>query len=129
MDQVIAQRVGKETPIPSLEIGTDLIAQVGNCDNGFACVYQNNLSWASATAPLPSEADPRTLFERLFGDGGTPDARRAELRRNASILDWVLDDMARLEGRLGAGDRRRMSEYLEAGREVERGTAPAERPS
>ena len=103
VDQIAARQVGGDTPIPSLEIGTDLIAQVGNCDNGFACVYQNNLSWASATAPLPSEADPRTLFERLFGDGGTPDARRAELRRNASILDWVLDDMARLEGRLGAG--------------------------
>ena len=109
IDQIAAKQVGGATPISSLEIGTDLIAQVGNCDNGFACVYQNNLSWASATAPLPSEADPRTLFERLFGDGGTPDARRAELRRNASILDWVLDDMARLEGRLGAADRRRIA--------------------
>ena len=73
------------------------------------------------------EADPRVLFERLFGDGGTPDARRAELRRNASILDWVLDDMARLEGRLGAGDRRRMGEYLDAVREVERRIQKAER--
>ena len=129
VDQIAARQVGGATPIPSLEIGTDLIAQVGNCDNGFACVYQNNLSWASATAPLPSEADPRTLFERLFGDGGTPDARRAELRRNASILDWVLDDMARLEGRLGAADRRRMSEYLDAVREVERRIQQAERQS
>ena len=129
VDQIAARQVGGDTPIPSLEIGTDLIAQVGNCDNGFACVYQNNLSWASATAPLPSEADPRTLFERLFGDGGTPDARRAELRRNASILDWVLDDMARLEGRLGVADRRRMSEYLDAVREVERRIQKAERQS
>src|SRR5688572_16532356 len=129
VDQIAARQVGGVTPIPSLEIGTDLIAQVGNCDNGFACVYQNNLSWASATAPLPSEADPRTLFERLFGDGGTPDARRAELRRNASILDWVLEDMARLEGRLGAADRRRMSEYLDAVREVERRIQQAERQS
>jgi hypothetical protein len=129
VDQIAAKQVGGETPIPSLEIGTDLIAQVGNCDNGFACVYQNNLSWASATAPLPSEADPRTLFERLFGDGGTPDARRAELRRNASILDWVLDDMARLEGRLGVADRQRMSEYLDAVREVERRIQKAERQS
>ena len=60
VDQIAARQMGGATPIPSLEIGTDLIAQVGNCDNGFACVYQNNLSWASATAPLPSEADPRT---------------------------------------------------------------------
>src|SRR5688572_21284580 len=95
IDQIAAREVGGVTPIPSLELGTDLIAQVGNCDNGFACVYQNNLSWSSPTTPLPCEADPRMLFERLFGDGGTPDARRTEMRRNASILDWVLDDMAR----------------------------------
>jgi hypothetical protein len=129
VDQIAAAQVGNATPIPSLEIGTDLIAQVGNCDNGFACVYQNNLSWASATSPLPNEADPRTLFERLFGDGGTPAARRAELRRNASILDWVLDDMARLQGRLGAADRQRLNEYLDAVREVERRIQRAEEQS
>ncbi len=119
IDQIAAREVGGDTPIPSLEIGTDLIAQVGNCDNGFACVYQNNLSWSSPTTPLPSEADPRLLFERLFGDGGTPDARRAEMRRNASILDWVRDDMARLQARLGAGDRvegRRVSRFGARGR-------------
>jgi uncharacterized protein DUF1552 len=127
VDQIAARRIGGDTPIPSLELGTDLIAQVGNCDNGFACVYQNNLSWSSPTTPLPMEADPRLLFERLFGDGGTPEARRAQIRSNASILDWVLDDMARLERRLGAGDRRRMSEYLDSVREVERRIQQAER--
>ncbi len=127
IDQVAAQRVGRDTPIPSLEIGTDLMAQVGNCDNGFACVYQNNLSWSSPTTPLPMEADPRLLFERLFGDGGAPDARRAEMRRNASILDYVLDDMARLQRRLGAGDRTRVGEYLDSVREVERRIQQAER--
>src|SRR5262245_9824809 len=96
VDQVVAQHVGRDTPIPSLALGTDLIAQVGNCDNGFACVYQNNLSWARPTSPLPNESDPRRVFERLFGDGGTPESRRARMRKNASILDWVLDDMARL---------------------------------
>ena len=141
VDQIAAREVGGDTPIPSLELGTDLIAQVGNCDNGFACVYQNNLSWSSATTPLPFEADPRMLFERLFGDGGTPDARRAELRRNASILDWVLDDMARLQATLGAGDRVKVDEYLDSVREVERRiqraeeqaavspTAPLDRPT
>jgi hypothetical protein len=119
MDQVIAQHVGKETPIPSLELGTDLIAQVGNCDNGFACVYQNNLSWSSSTSPLPIEADPRLLFERLFGDGGAPDARRAEMRKNSSILDYVMDEMSRLQGRLGVADRTKMGEYLQTVREVE----------
>jgi len=120
IDQVAAQQVGKETPIPSLELGTDLIAQVGNCDNGFACVYQNNLSWSSATTPLPIEADPRRVFERLFGDGGSPESRRSQLRANASILDWVMDDMARLQSRLGAGDRARVDRYLDSLREVER---------
>ena len=120
IDQIAARAAGRDTPIPSLELGTDLIAQVGNCDNGFACVYQNNLSWASSTAPLPIEADPRIVFERLFGDGGTADARRAELRKNASILDWVMDDMARLQGRLGPTDRTKVDEYLESVREVER---------
>jgi hypothetical protein len=127
IDQIAARQVGNDTPIPSLELGTDLIAQVGNCDNGFACVYQNNLSWSSPTTPLPIEADPRLLFERLFGDGGSPDARRAEMRKNASILDWVLDDMARLQAKLGAGDRTKVGEYLDSVREVERRIQQAER--
>jgi hypothetical protein len=129
IDQVAAQQVGRETPIPSLELGTDLIAQVGNCDNGFACVYQNNLSWSSATTPLPIEADPRRVFERLFGDGGSPESRRAQLRTNASILDWVIDDMTRLQSRLGAGDRARVDTYLDSVREVERRIQRAEQQS
>src|SRR5437667_4453052 len=96
VDQIAAKQVGKDTQIPSLELGTDLIAMVGNCDNGFACVYQNNLSWSSATAPPPTEADPRVIFERLFGDGGSAKDRQSELRKNRSILDWVTEDMARL---------------------------------
>jgi hypothetical protein len=126
VDQIAANQVGRETVIPSLELGTDLIAQVGNCDNGYACVYMNNLSWSSATTPLPTEADPRAVFERLFGDGGTPDERRAELKRNASILDWVLADVSRLGARIGAADRTRVSEYLDTIREVERRIQKAE---
>ena len=126
VDQIAAQHVGKDTQIPSLELGTDLIAMVGNCDNGFACVYQNSLSWSSATTPLPTEADPRVLFERLFGDGGAPKDRRAELRANKSILDWVTDDMARLRRNLGAGDRARVDQYLDSVREVERRIQKAE---
>ena len=129
IDQICARQIGRDTPIPSLELGTDLIAQVGNCDNGFACVYQNNLSWSSATTPLPCEADPRLLFERLFGDGAPRDARQRELRANASILDWVLDDMARIQARLGAGDRTKVAEYLSSIREVERRIQQAERQS
>jgi hypothetical protein len=120
VDQIAAKQVGGDTPIPSLELGTDLIAQVGNCDNGFACVYQNNLSWSSATSPLPSEADPRLVFERLFGDGGSADARRAQMKTNASILDWVRDDMSALQAKLGSGDRQKVGQYLDSVREVER---------
>ena len=120
VDQLAAKSIGKDTPIPSLEMGTDLIAQVGNCDNGFACAYQNNLSWSSATTPLPTEADPRVVFERLFGDGGSPERQRAELRKNGSILDWMTQDMARLRRELGPGDRTRVTQYLDSVREVER---------
>jgi len=126
VDQIVAQQIGDETPLPSLELGTDLIAQVGNCDNGFACVYMNSLAWSSPTSPLPMEADPRLVFERLFGDGGTPEQRRAEMRRNASILDWVMGDMSSLRRRLGAGDRTRVEEYLTTLREVERRIQRAE---
>ena len=129
VDQVAAKAIGRDTPIPSLELGTDLIAQVGNCDNGFACAYQNNLSWSSPTTPLPTEADPRVVFERLFGDGGNPDRRRAELRKSGSILDWMTADMARLQRELGPGDRTRLSQYLDSVREVERRIQKAEQQS
>jgi len=126
VDQIAAKDIGKNTPIPSLEIGTDLIAQLGNCDNGFACAYQNNLSWSSSTTPLPTEADPRVVFERLFGDGGSPERRRAELRKSGSILDWMTEDMARLRRELGPGDQTRLSQYLDSVREVERRIQKAE---
>jgi hypothetical protein len=126
IDQVAAQQMGRETLLPSLEMSMDLLQTVGQCDNGYACVYQNNLSWSSSTSPLPMEADPRMLFERLFGDGGTSDARRAEMRKSASILDYVMDEMARLQGRLGAGDRTKVGAYLETVREVERRIQRAE---
>jgi hypothetical protein len=129
VDQLAAQSIGKSTPIPSLELGTDLIAQVGNCDNGYACAYQNNLSWSSATTPLPTEADPRVVFERLFGDGGKPDQRRAELKKSGSILDWMTNDLARLQKELGPGDRTRLDQYLDSVREVERRIQQAERQS
>src|SRR5262249_36064285 len=126
VDQIAAKQIGKETPIPSLELGTDLIAMVGNCDNGFACVYQNNLSWSSPTTPLPTEADPRVLFERLFGDGGSAKDRRAELQKNRSILDTVTEDMARLQRKLGPSDRTRVDQYVDSVREVERRIQKAE---
>jgi hypothetical protein len=129
VDQIAAKHIGRDTALPSLELGTDLIAQVGNCDNGFACAYQNNLSWSSPTTPLPTEADPRVIFERLFGDGGNSDRRRAELRKSGSILDWMTADKDRLRRELGAGDRTRVNQYLDSVREVERRIQKAEQQS
>ena len=126
VDQLAAQQLGKETPLPSLELAMDLTTPVGNCDNGYACVYQNNLSWSSPTAPLPAEAHPRVVFERLFGGGGGVAERRAELRKDASILDWVRDDITRLKNKVGPGDRHKVTEYLETVREVERRIQNAE---
>jgi Protein of unknown function (DUF1552) len=126
VDQIAAKQLGKETAIPSLELCTDLIAQVGNCDNGLACAYQNNLAWSSPTTPLPAEPDPRVLFERLFGDGGTLQDRLAELRKNRSILDWVTEDMARLQRKVGSTDRSKIDAYLDSIREVERRIQNAE---
>jgi hypothetical protein len=126
VDQVAAKQIGQETRLPSLELAMDLLSTVGQCDNGYACVYQNNLSWSSPTTPLPAEAHPRVVFERLFGDGGSAAERRAALRRRASLLDWVSEDISRLQKKLGPGDRTRVSQYLDTVREVERRIQKAE---
>jgi hypothetical protein len=104
----------------------DLMAMVGQCDNGYACVYQNCLSWSTPTTPLPAEAHPRIVFETLFGEGGTPAERRAALEQRASLLDSVTEEFARLQRQLGPDDRNRVSEYLEAVRDVERRVQRAE---
>jgi hypothetical protein len=127
VDQIAAGQIGRDTPLPSLELATDFNYVVGNCDNGYACVYMNTLAWSTPTTPLPTEANPRVVFERMFGDGGTAAERQAELRRNASILDWVRDDVTRLQGSLGAGDRTRVNQYLDSVREIERRIQQAER--
>ena len=126
MDQIAAQQLGKDTQLPSLELATDFNYVVGNCDNGFNCVYMNTLAWSGKTTPLPTEANPRVVFERLFGDGGSAADRKAELKKNGSILDWVTEDMARLGKKLGPGDRVRVDEYLDTLREVERRIQKAE---
>jgi hypothetical protein len=126
VDQVAAKQLGKETQLPSLELAMDLMQTVGQCDNGYACVYQNNLSWSSPTTPLPAEAHPRIVFESLFGDGGSAAERKAALRKRASLLDAFNGDIARLKRRLGAGDRDRVDQYLDSVREVERRIQRAE---
>ena len=126
VDQIAAQRIGQATQLPSLELAMDLLQVVGQCDNGYACVYQNNLSWSSPTTPLPAEAHPRIVFESLFGEGGSIAERRAAFRKRASLLDSFNDDLARLQRNLGPGDRAKVSHYLETVREVERRIQKAE---
>jgi hypothetical protein len=126
VDQIAAQRIGQATQLPSLELAMDLLQVVGQCDNGYACVYQNNLSWSSPTTPLPAEAHPRIVFESLFGEGGSIAERRAALRKKASLLDAFNEDLARLQRDLGPGDRARVNHYLETVREVERRIQKAE---
>ncbi len=125
-DQLAAQQIGRATQLPSLELSMDMLQTTGQCDNGYACVYQNNLSWSSPTTPLPSEAHPRIVFERLFGEGGTLAERRAALRKRASLLDWVTEDIAALKRKLGPADQAKVSEYLDTVREVERRIQKAE---
>jgi hypothetical protein len=129
VDQIAAKQMGQQTRLPSLELAMDLLTTVGQCDNGFACVYQNNLSWSSPTSPLPAEAHPRVAFERLFGDGGSAADRRAEMKKDASLLDWVREDISRLQKKLGPGDRNKVNEYLDTVREVERRIQQAEAKS
>src|SRR5437588_4464898 len=126
VDQVAAQHIGGDVRLPSLELAMDLLTTVGQCDNGYACVYQNNLSWSSPTTPLPAEAHPRIAFERLFGDGGSTAERLSQLRKNSSLLDWVREDIGRLQKKLGPGDRTKVTQYLDTVREVERRIQKAE---
>ena len=125
-DQLAAQQIGRATALPSLELAMDMLQTTGQCDNGYACVYQNNLSWSSPTTPLPYEAHPRMVFERLFGEGGNAAERRAALQRRASLLDSVLEDIAALQRRLGPSDQAKVREYLDTVREVERRIQRAE---
>ncbi len=126
VDQVAAQHLGRNTQLPSLELAMDLLSVVGQCDNGYACVYQNNLSWSSPTTPLPAEAHPRLVFETLFGEGGTPVERQAALKKRASLLDSLGEEITQLQLTLGPADRHTVSQYLESIREVERRIQRAE---
>ena len=126
VDQVAAKQIGLSTPLPSLELSMDLLATVGQCDNGYACVYQNNLSWSTPSNPLPAEAHPRLVFESLFGEGGTPEQRRVALKKRASLLDSVANEITRLKLRVGPSDRNKIDGYLDNVREVERRIQQAE---
>ena len=128
MDQFAARHFEKDTQLASLELGIEATDLSGSCDVGFSCAYINTVSWRSPTTPLPVENNPRALFERLFGDSDTTngDARLARIRKNRSILDSVTDEVLRLQGTLGSGDQSKLTEYLEAVRDIERRIQKAE---
>ena len=120
VDQFAADVLGKDTSLRSLELTTESNFTVGNCENGYSCTYQNSTSWRSPTTPLYHERDPRVVFQRLFGDGGSVEARLAQMKADRSILDSVTDSINQLERKLGPSDRVMMEEYLDAVREIER---------
>ena len=129
VDQVIAQATGSETRLPSLELGLDDSRVVGHCDSGYSCAYTNSISWRTPSTPVPPEANPRVIFERLFGDVDTSldaatRARRERYRK--SLLDMARDEAQKLSGTLGASDRRKLDEYLDSIREIERRIQKAE---
>ena len=127
VDQLIASRIGQDTTFPSLEVATeDFTGLLGACDPGYSCAYMNTLNWQTPTTPLPMEINPRVVFERLFGGGGTLDQRLARMRTDRSLLDFVAADLAHLERGLGSGDRARLGEYLGFVREIERRIQRAE---
>ena len=128
MDQVVAKQYAELTQIPSLEMGLEPPSLVGSCDTGYSCAYTNTLSWSNPSTPLPVTVNPREIFERLFGDGDSLDAksRLAVLKRQASILDFVAEDAKRLSGNMGANDRKKLDEYLTSVRDIERRIQKAE---
>jgi hypothetical protein len=130
-DQVAARELGKKTQFGSLELGLEEPTLAGNCDSGYSCAYTNTISWRTPTTPNPTEVNPRAVFERLFGDGQTTDAK-ARLRimsEDRSLLDFVCGDVARLQPSLGARDKSKLEEYLEGVRDIERRIQKAEEQS
>src|SRR5947207_10919842 len=127
IDQVVAKKIGQDAPLPSLEVATeDFTGYVGACSPGFSCAYLNTISWSSPTTPLPMEINPRTVFERLFGQAGSAASRAVRSRQQKSILDSISAEAADLRKTLGTRDRTRVNEYLDNIREIERRIQQAE---
>ena len=128
IDQVIADRIGRETPFPSLEAATeDFTGWIGGCDTAYSCAYMNTITWKTPTTPLPMEINPRVLFERMFGRPGTAQQRMRRMRENRTILDSIRDDVADLEAQLGSRDRQRLGDYLDNVNEIEQRIRRTER--
>src|ERR1039458_1511451 len=127
IDQVVAKKIGGDTPLPSLELATeDFTGYVGGCSPGFSCAYMKTISWSTPKTPLPMETNPRVVFERVFGESGTSVERAARRQKERSILDAVAEDAKELRKGLGQRDRARLTEYLDNLRELERRIERAE---
>src|SRR5580700_9868266 len=121
IDQIIAQKIGQDNLLPSLQFAVeDPGSSSSNCGEGYSCAYTNSISWSSPTQPLPMELNPQVVFERMFGDGGTPAERAARRKRDSSILDSLTGSLTRLRAQVGPDDRNRVDEYTEDVREIER---------
>ncbi len=120
IDQLIAQKFGKDTILSSIQLGVEDAGNYGNCNWGYSCAYTNSVSWVTPTQPLPTEINPRIAFERLFGDGASAEDRLRSRKLNASILDSVTGSIPELKRELGSGDKLRLDTYLENVRELER---------
>ena len=126
-DQVAAQAIGQDSPLPSLELATeDHSGLIGSCDRDYGCIYMNTLSWRTPTTPLPMEINPRKVFERMFGSGGSAAERLARLEEDRSILDVIRGEASALQAQLGASDRQTLDQYLDNVREIERRIQRAE---
>jgi hypothetical protein len=121
IDQMIAEKIGQENLMPSLQLGVeDPGANSSNCGEGYSCAYSNSISWMTPTRPLPMEINPQVVFERLFGAGGSATERTARREQDRSILDLVQQHANRFKTGISTGDRHRVDEYLEDVREIER---------
>jgi len=126
-DQVAAQAIGQDTILPSMELATeDHSGLIGSCDRDYGCIYMNTLSWRTPTTPLPMEINPRKVFQRMFGEGGSADERKARIEEDRSILDAITREASSLQLQLGPSDRQTMTQYLENVREIERRIQRAE---
>src|SRR5215510_7673347 len=120
IDQLIAQKIGQDTLLPSLQLAVEDPGASSSCGEGYSCAYTNSISWSASNKPLPMELNPQVIFERMFGDGSDPEERAARRRRQRSVLDMVVHSLTRLQKDVGPSDRSRLDQYAEDIREIER---------
>jgi hypothetical protein len=129
VDQVAATEIGHLTKLPSLEVGIERGRNAGSCDSGYSCAYSNNVSWKASTTPMAKEINPRLVFERLFGTGEDSIAAKERAFYRRSILDYVQADAQQIKRQLGKTDRRKIDEYFQSVRDLEKRISNALQPT